>query len=595
MMALIRSLFLPVLLLSTFSYAQSFKTRVSASTIGKNDVLQVEYIAENAAIEQFVLPHFKNWMIVSGPNVSSSRMQSGNVVRQQMVYSIMLQPVAAGTFIVPGASARINDKPVKSDPVKVRVTKTPHQPNATPTPPTPFFDPSPQPAELPETQYLKKGENAIDKIKDNLMVHLEVSKKSCYVGEPILATYKLCTRLRSKSKVVKQPSFTGCTVVELTGDNQDQHVEKINGINYNVFVIRKVQLIPLDAGELVLPATQVENKVSFFNASNISWKDMYYNTPLPVEEQTVTLQNKPATIQVKSLPPLPSVSDKVFSGAIGSFDISVAVGQQHIRTNETNHLLFTITGMGSLQNVKNPQIQWPAGVEAFEATEKNEQRKEAFPPECSKMFTIPFVAQTSGNYQIPPIQFTYFDANEERYITKATPAFALMVAPGNKATLPAAKHEGDTNNPNLPLVIAAITIITIATGLVLYNKRVKKAQKVANTTLANTNNTVTTKVAAEEYLFCIRELQPEQNNAAFYKQLSKNLQGYLQAKYNITPAEIPMYVQQHPATATYLQQLANLLHDCNQGMYTPVFTVDEALQHRLQSIDVINKLEKETA
>src|SRR5919107_973217 len=272
------NLFLILLLICKISVAQSFTTKVSATTIGKNDVLQVEYEADNVSMEQFVLPRFEKWTVISGPNLSSSTMQTGNIVKQQMVYSVMVQPNVPGTLVIPGATALINNKPQRSNTVTVQVKNVSHIPgSSTPAqaPAGSLFDHLPFEDEVPVSQYLKKGEKAIDKIKNNIVIRLEVNKRTCYVGEPILATYKLCTRLRSKSKVVKQPQFSGCTVVELTGEDQDQHVEKINGIQYNVFVIRKVQLVPLDSGKLVLPQASVENRVSFYDASDLSYRDLY--------------------------------------------------------------------------------------------------------------------------------------------------------------------------------------------------------------------------------------------------------------------------------------------------------------------------------
>ena len=320
---LTRYLFFILLFLTKVSFGQSFITRVSATTIGKKDVLQIEYIAEDVEMDQFVLPGFNKWTVVSGPNLSSSTVATGNMIKQQMVYSVIVQPTTTGTLLVPGATALINNKPQRSNTIVIQVKNTDHVAGSQPpkqAPKSSLFDQLPFEDELPSSQYLKKGEKAIDKIKNNILVRLEVNKRTCYVGEPILATYKLCTRLRSKSKVVKQPQFSGCTVVELTGDEQDQHIEKINGTEYNVFVIRKVQLVPLEAGKLVLPQTSVENRVSFYDASHLNYRDLYYSNPsIPVEEQLVTLQNKPEIIDVKALPPLPTIGTSEFSGAIGRF------------------------------------------------------------------------------------------------------------------------------------------------------------------------------------------------------------------------------------------------------------------------------------
>ncbi len=604
MKLLSKYLFLLPLLFCKVSFAQSFITKVSAPAIGKNDVLQIEYEADNVSMEQFVLPRFDKWTVVSGPNLSSSTTQTGNIVKQQMVYSVMVQPNVSGLLTVPGATALINNKPQRSNTVMVLVKGVSHvagnKPPAT-SPVSSLFDRLPVEDEVPANQYLKKGENAVDKIKNNIVIKLEVSKHNCYVGEPVLATYKLCTRLRSKSKVVKQPQFSGCTVVELTEDDQNQHVEKINGIQYNVFVIRKVQLMPLEAGKLVLPQASVENKVSFYTAGNLSYRDLYY-TPqsAPAEEQTVTLQNKPETIDVKALPPLPSVGNADFSGAIGSFDAAVAIKENDITTNTTSHLLFVVEGMGNLQQVKTPAIKWPKGIEAFEATEQNEEDKSGFPVKYKKTFSFPFIANKKGNYTFPPVEFTYFDANANRYITKSTHAFTLPVSQAKKSFFRTVNASGDLKGfQNRLYVLLGGAVIAIMAGLVWYNGKQKPKSSLLKETSKiskempkkEEKQEENKKPDASQFLYAIRDLQPDNESSLFYKELSKNLSLYIQSKFNIEPGQLPLYMEDHPENIMLLQQLKDLTDNCRIGMYTPVYTIEQAMQHRLEGIEVLSRLE----
>lgn len=597
-MKLLRYIFIFFLLLSKISFAQSFITKVSAPVIGKLDVLQIEYQADDADIEQFVLPKFNNWTVISGPNLSSSTMQTGNIVKQQMVYSVIVQPNATGTLTVPGASALINSKPQKSNSVSVQVKNVNHLPGAqAPSQPSvgSLFDQLPFEDEVPSAQYLKKGEKAIDKIKNNILVRLEVNKQSCYVGEPILVTYKLCTRLRSKSKVVKQPQFTGCTVVELTGEDQDQHVEKVNGIDYNVFIIRKVQLVPLEAGRLVLPQASVENRVTFYNAEKLSYRDLYYNPrSAPAEEQLVTLQNKPETIEVKALPPFPSISNSDFSGAVGNFDATVVIKENNITTNTTNHLDFTIEGSGNIQQVKAPVINWPKGIEVFETTEQTQEDKSAFPVKYKKTFSFPFIANKKGNYSFPSLQFTYFDPIENKYITKATNAFLLAVAQGKRSFFHISNNTGEDEafQERLYFLLGGV-IVTVLIGLIWFNgKQKSQPQPVTETVITkNEKQAENEKHDPSQYLYTIRELQPDEDSSGFYKQLNQNILSYLHEKFGINADELLVYSEMHPELATSLLQLRELHENCNLGMYTPVFTVDQAMQHRLEAIKVLSDLE----
>lgn len=593
-------LFFLLLLSCKFSFSQSFVTKVSATTMGKKDVLQIEYIAENVAMEQFTLPSFNKWTVVSGPNLSSSTIQSGNVVKQQMVYSLMVQPNSMGLITVPGATALINSKIMRSNVVIVQVKNVDHVVTSKPPSPSPqisIFDQFPFDDNLPSNQYLKKGEKAIDKIKNNIIIRLEVNKRSCFVGEPILATYKLCTRLRSKSKVVKQPQFSGCTVVELTGEEQDQHIEKINGIDYNVFIIRKVQLVPLETGTLVLPQTSVENKVSFYDAGHLSYRDLYYGNPtVPIEEQVVTLQNKTETVEVKALPPFPVVGNTVFSGAIGKFDIAISTGQGSLTTNNTNKLFIIVKGEGNLQPVKSPLIDWPKGIEAFEPKEQVEDDKSNFPVKNKKIFEFPFVADKKGNYIIPSTSFTYFDGNANKYVTKNTPAITLQIAEGTKRFFASsAVNNEEEGFQNRLYILLGAGLLSIVIGLVWYNSKNKiQPLPVAKAiSLQEEKKDLPLQRDAAEFLFNIRELQPGIDSSFFYKLLCKNLHGYILCKYNLEPNQLPFYIDQHPEKAASLLPLKGLLDNCSLGMYTPLFTIEEAMQHRLDAIQLLCHLEKE--
>ncbi len=591
-----RYCFTILFLISQAAFAQSFITRVSPKIIGKEDVLQVEYVADGAEMDQFNLPKFVNWTIVSGPNISSSKIVSGNGVKQQTTYSVMLLPQITGVIIIPGATALINNRPQRSNQVSVQVKNVAHvggQTTGTPQAGAPLFDFPPITERLPANQFLKKGESAVDKIKNNIFVRLEVSKQTCYVGEPIIATYKLCSRLRSRSKVVKQPTFSGCTVDELTQNYTQQHVENINGQDYNVFTIRKVRLTPLDAGTLELPPTSVENDVSFYTSDR---RDAFGNPAGPTEDHVITLQNKPSVISVKPLPPF--AGNGTFSGAIGNFNIGLRPGENTYTTNGTNHLLFIVEGPGNLQPVKAPQMNWPKGLEPFEAVQNEELDRENTPVIAHKVFTIPFVADKIGNYVLPQVSFTYFDPNAEKYVTKATSAYLFKVIPGSKSIINKNASDnglGDFDQRLFVLLGAALLAVIIGIAWYSGTRRSKLPPEIKRPEPKEEINETAQKdeSAGMEYLYKINELEPSENTSAFYKQLNKYLSDYLYQKFQIQPADLTTYADQHLNVAVPLHQFRTLIDDCTLGMYTPVFSMDEALQHRRQAIEVVEKLERE--
>src|SRR5262249_39740228 len=111
---------------------------------------------------------------------------------------------------------------------------------------------------------LKPGENVKEKIRKNLFVKIQVDRSTCYVGEPIVATYKLYSRLNAESRVTKRPSLNGFSVYDMIDPGTDAvSVEKLNGKAFTVHTIGKTKLIPLQAGSIDLDRVEVENTVHF--------------------------------------------------------------------------------------------------------------------------------------------------------------------------------------------------------------------------------------------------------------------------------------------------------------------------------------------
>lgn len=571
--------------------AQSFTTRVSSSVIGKRDVLQVDYIADNVSIQQFTLPRLDTWKVVGGPNESMNSVQVGKMVKQRSIYSVILQPKLTGTLLVPGATALINNKPQRSSSVAVVVKNVDHIPGALKSQqaaPAPQVFDNILPQQVPTTQYLRRGEKATDKIRNNILIRVEASKRSCYVGEPIQVLYKLCTRLQSSSKVVRQPTFAGCTVIEQTQDeDQQQHVENINGKSYNVIVMRKVALIPLDAGKLVLPSTSVENTVPFYDASNMSERDLLLNPHVPVREISVTMQNTPAEVDVKPLPPF--TGSATFSGAIGKFNIVPAAGDA-FATNKTNNLLLSLQGTGNVLPVQPPALVLPKGTEGFEPLMKDESDKTTFPLRAKKVFTYPFVADRAGKYAVAPVQFTYFDPETGTYVTKATPSFAMNVVKESKPIIKTSLFSDNEAFQQRLFIVLGAAVLLILVGLLWYNAKHKLHSKTAAKPPQPEPAQQSYTPASNEHLFKIRNLQPENDVQFFYKLLHRYLEEFTKERLKIDPSQLQLYIIEHPFDAAPLQQLQTLLNHCSVGRYTPVYSLEEAMQHRLQAIEVVNRL-----
>lgn len=433
-----------------------FTTVASNQELGLSDYLQVEFIVENAReIDAFTPPDFPGFHIAQGPIQSSGMSVINGNMSQYKSLSYVLQPSRTGKFTITGASATVDGKKMRSNSVSVTVHPggsgaAPASPGGGAVHPMPQpFGPDPfgpEPGEVDRDYVLRPGENVKDKIRKNLFVKVQVDRNTCYVGEPIVATYKLYSRLSSESRVTKRPSLNGFSVYDMVDPSSDAvSVEKLNGKSYTVHIIRKTQLIPLQAGNIDLDPVEVENTVHFVKGgarqeprhSGNNLRDLLDqltddNNSGPEVDENVTLDTKPYTITVKPLPEEKKPAG--YNGAVGSFSIEASLADRSIAAQDEATLHLVVKGKGNLPVITAPAVSWPSGIEAFDPTAKEDVNKTVAPMSGSKSFDYVFTAKAPGRYTIPAVNFSYFDPSSQTYKMAGTEPLDLQVAPADKKT-----------------------------------------------------------------------------------------------------------------------------------------------------------------
>jgi hypothetical protein len=313
------------------------------------------------------------------------------------------------------------------------------------------------PAQLPslldgstiQMPVLHQNENPLEFIKKNIFVKVSASKNTVFTGEPVLVTYKLYTSLNSHARVSKQPSFTGCSVMELSSDNESPEVV-VEGKLFHVYVIRKVQVIPLQEGTLQLGPAYVDNVVQLMREDGSD-----------VQDYSTTLGNDTMNVEVKPLPVTNRPKD--FSGIVGEFSISANVDTNKIPAGEDATLKITIRGKGNIAGVHLPAIRWPKGTEHFDGSDTQRIDQDNFPVSGYKIFAIPFIGDREGNILIEPVSFSYFDAKEEKYKTITTQNIPVEFtkAISRKEAFKNIVTQDITNKKYL-WIVAAIGLIVIA-------------------------------------------------------------------------------------------------------------------------------------
>jgi hypothetical protein len=569
-----------------------FYTIVSESPIAAHQTFQVQYVVEGANnIRQFVVPRFKDFEVAEMFDYSTSSFGQGRALD---TYSkiIVLMASKKGRFTVPGASAIINGKQMHSNAVPVAVKAgVPGMNNI-----------NPDDIDVEEESLLHPGDDIKDKIEKNLFLRVETSKNSCYVGEPLMVVYKAYSRLNVNSQVVRRPSLTGFSVMEMVDAYDGKpEIEKLNGRWYYTNLVRKVQLFPLQEGTYTLDPAEVESVVHFTKTNepankkrmpsmnNLNATPMY---PMAVDHRTI-LRTAPVTITVKPLPTANQPAD--FSGAVGQFTLAVKAPAAPIHTGDLVKIQVTVSGSGNLSLLTPPVIQWPRGVDTTAPAVKENINKYIFPLNGSKTFEYSFAAPDTGDFVIPVVHMPYYDPKEKKYKTATSDSITMHVLSGVK------KAVGDTGlivnqasgiDPRVYYFGLIILAIIAAIGYQVVSLRKTKKKELAKAAAPAPVKEIPTSQQIVTGLLKNAKLALQLNQQqVFYREVQQALWQMVRDTWQVLPSKLNKYLTaqllaEKGVPADTIRNFSAVLDECEWALYTPDQSIHsmEALMDKAEGL-----------
>ncbi|MEP6711328.1 MAG: BatD family protein [Ferruginibacter sp.] len=578
----------------------NFSATISPAQINKDEYATLRLMVENTGdIKNFSLPALNDFIIISGPNQESGMSSVNGKVDQYIAISYVLQPRKPGKINIGNASAVIAGKVYKSNTLTILVqNKTSGNSLSNSQAGNPFAGMDPFEENRSSADFndyiLHKGEDVAAKVSHNMQLRLQTDKTSCFVGEPIVASYKLYTRLKSESKLAKNPSFNGFSVIDLQQPDVSAYArETLNGREYNVYTIRKAQLYPLQAGPVELETATLDNKIDFVKEGHGGQGNMnglldgFGMNPDDIVSQSVSLSSKPLVINVKPLPEAGKPAS--FKGAVGDFKVEWKLAKNNFSTDETGTLAIKISGNGNLQLITAPDISWPAGIEAFEPKLADNLINTTVPVSGNKVFQFSFAVQKEGSYVLPALSFSFFDPKTVSYKTASTEPISFGVTKGtgiNVSTANAPAVEKDKVSFLNSLfayrwwIIIFIALIMIASLIYWVGKDKNAAPEKDIVSLQKkADEKMETIIAAS----AINQQNPlEQTEACLYRQdclefyilLNREMKTYLAYKFSLNIAEInakniTVAMDKFSMDNTMALQLQQLMQDIEWQVYTP--------------------------
>jgi len=560
----------------------TFKTIVPQHPIAPGESFQVQYIIENAEkVSDFLPPPFRGFRLVSGPHMYSGE---GPIAQKNLVFT--LAAIGEGNFKIPGATCIADGKLERSNDVTVRVDYQ---------------------AEMDETSYfLNQGEDPFQKIRDNLFLKMTIDKSTCFVGEPLVATFKLYSRLQSKSNIIKNPGFYGFSVYDMVNVNdQAQSEEKIHGHWFDVHTVLKVQLYPLQPGTFTIDPMEVANEVEF-SRSIVNKKteqevteNMYgINTDekedKDAEVYKVNIKTDPVAVKVKPLP-MKTAAD-TFAGTVGIFSIKAFVEKDSVSKNEEDSLIITISGAGNFQRIGSPVINWPKDIEFFEPSIRDTLNKQQVPLTGERRFRYIFLSNKPGKYTIPPVAFSFFDLATKSYKTVVSKALTVFINEKIKKQQPLAVPETVDQGTRLKWwwTVASVAILLIGVFVLVRSKRAKTNEyEELNKLDVPANKPVT----PEEILLPVSSAL-DKDNRTFYRELDRSIRSYFKERFpdlnlNLSKSDLAAALSRKAVRPELVNKLTAIIHQCETGVYANAemsLNKSELLEN---AIVVLNSIDKD--
>ncbi|UCH64484.1 MAG: protein BatD [Ignavibacterium sp.] len=532
-------IFIIILLLPFHLAAQNFTASVDETTVADNQQFKVTFTFSGKNVngaKDFKPPAFSSFLVLSGPNQSTSIQFINGVQSGAISYSYIIQAKSLGKFSIGEASVEFDGNTYQTKPLNITVVKG---------------------TSKPTTQKKQDGTISNEEIAKNLFIKATVDKRKAYMGEQVTVTYKLYTRLNiaAQMSINKLPQYQGFWAEELeTSTNIIFMTEVINGKQYRVGTLKKAALFPSQTGKLEITPFELKVPIQIKrtrNRNNIF--DDFFNDPFG-RSKTIEYNAVSNKISIDVLPlPLKNQPES-FNGAVGDYTFNASIDKTTAKTNEPVTLKVVISGKGNLELVELPELNIPTGFEKYEpkTSEKISNKNIISGSKTAEYLMIPRVV---GKREIPAVDFSYFNPAKKRYITKRSGPFSLDINQGERLPDVEVASKEDIRQlgedirfiktsgydihkkeesvlftaifwigGTVPMIVLFVLVgwkrknDKLAGNLALL--RYQKAQRVAKSKLKK----------AKKYL-------NENNHKEFYTEISQALFGYLEDKLHIAKAE----------------------------------------------------------
>ena len=509
-----------------------------------NETFRIVFTADGN-MSDFEWPGTSDFDVVWGPQKGS--MSSTSIVNGKResshteTYTYLLQPKAEGKFTLPAATAKVDKKECSTSPFTIEVVKAQQQQSSS----------SSSSSQQGSSDAVQSGTVS----NDDIFLRLSLSKTNVVKGEPITATLKLYYRSDiSGLEDISFPSFNGFWNKEtFTAQTIESTRENVDGTIYNVALLKRYMLIPQQEGRLTIDPAEMVCQVRVRSSSGFGrsiFDDFFDNY------QTIRKRVSSGSMVV-NVSPLPGGAPSSFEGGVGQFKISASLNSDSLKTNDAGSLKVTITGNGNISMLGAPKVSFPSDFEVYDV--KSTENISNDGASGSKTFEYPYIPRSYGQYEIGPINYSYYDVSLGRYVTITAPVMSVRVAASAEdaasgSIVPGVARQGVRSIGEDIRYIATgrdglrkqgrffvsspafYILLALLIALFFIVDKVTAVQRARRADVAGSKNRKANKVAKAR-LRLAGDYLSKGLDTAFYEELHKAVTGYVCDKLMMSPAD----------------------------------------------------------
>jgi cytochrome c-type biogenesis protein CcmH/NrfG len=381
---------LPILCALLLAAQPQDRTRVSAelsqqtAQVGETIVLAITIETPSSADIEIRMPQLPNVVNVVGTQESTQlhyAIPGGR--RRTLTREIVLQPTVEGAYEIPVIEVAVGNNLYRTRPLILRVTAS-----AAPSP------------------SMSSGE---------AWLRVTMAPETVYVGQQTTMTaeagFSEEVRLRlTRPPIFDTPAPTGFWVQDIPGGIRSS-LRTVDGRVVEVQT-KKLAYFPLTPGRFALKAARVILDVRQGFLYSPQTREVRSNSPrltvLPLPEA-----GKPAG----------------FRGAVGNYELQASVEPLTVAAGEPVQIRLQLSGRGNIKALGAPVLPQLVGAEVFAPTEASTTEIEGETVVGTKTFTYVVIPENEGTFNIPAINFSFFDPGARSYRTVNADPVQVTVMP----------------------------------------------------------------------------------------------------------------------------------------------------------------------